>query len=98
VPPPDNESREQILRINLINVPAAPDVNRTEGVQALVKATAGFSGAEVVSIVQEAAMVCIEKEADEMNLSDLLGAAGDVKPQITPAMINFYSSLQERYK
>jgi ATP-dependent 26S proteasome regulatory subunit len=66
--------------------------------QSLVTATEGFSGAEVVSVVQEAAMVCIERNADVMGLAELHAAAASVKPQITAAMISFYTTLQDRFK
>ncbi len=106
VPPPDAGSRKQILDINLSKMPLNSDVNIDE----LVTKTAGFSGAEVVSLCSEAAFSVIETAiANDPNgspdsivpkvcMSDLNEAHSKIQPQITPTMIKFYENLQKEFE
>jgi SpoVK/Ycf46/Vps4 family AAA+-type ATPase len=61
----------------------------------LATATAGFSGAECVSIVREAALAALTTDitATAITLSQLIEAAQRVKPQITPDMLAFYAAF-----
>ena len=97
MPPPDAESRKQILEINLKRIPVHSEVLESASLDILIQSSQGFSGAEVVSIVQEAAMVCVEKRQEMVTLQDLLAAAAAVKPQITPVMLDFYAGLCKEY-
>jgi cell division protease FtsH len=52
VPLPDIRGREQILKVHMRKVPAAPDVDA----QVLARGTPGFSGADLANLVNEAAL------------------------------------------
>lgn len=88
VPPPDEQSREQILRIELRKMPVERDVDLAR----LVALTAGFSGAEIVAVGSEAAMLAVEQDAPSLSQADLEAAARGIKPQITASMLEFYEN------
>jgi SpoVK/Ycf46/Vps4 family AAA+-type ATPase len=88
VPPPDDESRLQILQLELRKMPLTGNFNYPE----MVVKTAGFSGAEVVAVCSEAAMLAIEEKSRCMRYEHMLTAIQEVKPQITPQMLQFYKS------
>ncbi len=94
VPPPDRESRMDILKLSLKKMPYE------EGILdfgKLADLTEGFSGAEVVTICREAAMIAIERDlenASSIDMSHLSEAIGRWKPQITESMLSFYRNFQ----
>ena len=90
VPPPDAASREAILRLEMRKMPVCATVCLAE----LVAATAGFSGAEVVAVTTEAAMLAMDAEAAAVLPAHLRKALRDIKPQITPEMLRFYETMQ----
>ncbi len=53
VPNPDILGREQILKVHVRKVPLAPDVN----LKVIARGTPGFSGADLMNIVNEAALL-----------------------------------------
>ncbi|MGC9133028.1 MAG: CDC48 family AAA ATPase [Nanopusillaceae archaeon] len=57
IPPPDYESRLEILKIHTRNVPLAPDTNLEE----IAKMTEGYSGADLELLVKEAALNALRK-------------------------------------
>jgi AAA+ lid domain len=63
----------------------------------LLRLTEGFSGAEVVSAVQEAGMLAIDEGEDTLLVSHLLSAVLAVKPQITPEVLSFYGKIAATY-
>lgn len=78
VPAPDLKGREQILNVHLKKVPLADDVDP----QVLARGTPGFSGADLASLVNEAALlaarrgkrvVCME-ELEESKDKVMMGA------------------------
>jgi AAA family ATPase len=93
VPPPDEGSRLQILQLELKKMPLAGDFDY----DALVRKTAGFSGAEIVGVCTEAAMLAIEANDQYLRCEHVLQAVAEVKPQITPAMLEFYRSCAEKF-
>lgn len=92
VPPPDEQSREQILRIELGKMPISSLIS----FETLVNLTEGFSGAECVALCAEAAMLAIEEGQLYLSEEHLLLAIRDIKPQITPEMINFYETFKAK--
>jgi len=58
----------------------------------LVRRTSGFSGAEIVGVCSEAAMLAIEAQSQFLLFEHLLSAVASVKPQITPTMLQFYKA------
>ncbi|MBX8801746.1 ATP-dependent zinc metalloprotease FtsH [Pseudochrobactrum asaccharolyticum] len=53
VPNPDVSGREQILKVHVRNVPLAPNVD----LKVLARGTPGFSGADLMNLVNEAALM-----------------------------------------
>lgn len=96
VPPPDAGSREQILRIQLRKMPCLFDVESV--IHSLVEKTERFSGAEVVSVCQEAAMLSIDEHLNGVALVNIHDAIEKTSPQITDVMITFYTELQRTYQ
>jgi SpoVK/Ycf46/Vps4 family AAA+-type ATPase len=90
VPPPDFESRRAILKLEMVKVPMKDDVD----IDSIAHATSGFSGAEVVAITTEAAMLALDEEAPEVSRVHIDKALGDMKPQITEDMLRFYETME----
>ncbi|MCA1951817.1 MAG: ATP-dependent zinc metalloprotease FtsH [Hyphomicrobiales bacterium] len=57
VPLPDVNGREKILRVHARKVPMAPDVN----LKTLARGTPGFSGADLMNLVNEAALLAARR-------------------------------------
>lgn len=67
---PDVKGREAILRVHLKGKPLADDVD----IGKLAKQTAGFSGADLANMVNEAAILAARKGRDRITMSDLMEA------------------------
>jgi len=57
VPNPDIVGREQILKVHVRKVPLAPDVN----LKVVARGTPGFSGADLMNLVNEAALMAARR-------------------------------------
>lgn len=57
VPLPDVNGRERILRVHVRKVPLAPDVD----LKVLARGTPGFSGADIMNLVNEAALLAARR-------------------------------------
>eukprot|EP01034_Spumella_vulgaris_P022298 gene22298-28414_t len=97
VPPPDSLSREQILRIELRKMPVRdnPDGSPLD-LPRLVRLSEGFSGAEIVAVTSEAAMLAIEEDCTQLGEDHLLTAIAGIKPQITASMLQFYETFSAK--
>jgi AAA family ATPase len=95
VPPPDEASREQILRLQLGKIPCEEGI-LTDGasMERLVQLTDGYSGAEVVALATEGAMLAVDKGAEVLGMEDLLAAGRGITPQITEEMLSFYTRFK----
>jgi cell division protease FtsH len=67
---PDAKGREAILQVHLRGKPLADDVD----IEKLAKQTAGFSGADLANMVNEAAILAARKNKTKIEMSDLLEA------------------------
>lgn len=94
VPPPDFESRKQIISKQLSKMPhccSEDDINE------FVASTDGYSGAEVVSCCSDAAMLAIEENADEVQPIHLRKAIQECKPQITAEMLAYFEGIKSSF-
>ncbi|KAJ7134465.1 AAA-domain-containing protein [Mycena epipterygia] len=85
VGPPDQEGREEILRIRMKNMNVAPDVDVVE----IARMTDGCSGAEITALCQEAALLTMHKDMNAPHVPHdaFVDASRALKKQITPAVL-----------
>ncbi|KAJ3393634.1 spermatogenesis associated protein 5 [Entophlyctis sp. JEL0112] len=94
VAPPDYQSRLSIFKIRTSKMSCATDVD----CPALAELTDGYSGAEVVSVCQEAAMFAMEEnpDAEAVSQKHFIEAISRVTPRITADMIEFYNHFRHK--
>ncbi|GAA5855531.1 hypothetical protein JCM8547_007875 [Rhodosporidiobolus lusitaniae] len=94
VSPPDFEARKHIFNIQFKKMAVAEDV----AVEELARLTEGCSGAEVVSICQDAALSAMEDnvEAPHIRREFLLHATQTVRRRITPEVVQEYEEWRDR--
>ncbi|HEX4458347.1 MAG TPA: ATP-dependent zinc metalloprotease FtsH, partial [Polyangia bacterium] len=66
VPRPDVKGREGILRVHARRVPVSTEVD----LATIAKGTPGFSGADLESLVNEAALLAARKDKDKVDMRD----------------------------
>ncbi len=66
--PPDIRDREEILNIHAKNKPLAKDVN----IRRLAERTPGFSGADLMNLMNEAAILAARRNQTEVTMTDLI--------------------------
>jgi cell division protease FtsH len=66
VPNPDIVGREQILKVHVRKVPLAPDVN----LKTVARGTPGFSGADLMNLVNEAALMAARRNKRMVSMHD----------------------------
>lgn len=64
---PDREGREAILRVHARNKVISPDVDFTN----IAKRTVGFSGADLANILNEAAILAVRENKDQVTTKDI---------------------------
>ncbi len=64
---PDIKGREEILKVHTKNKPLAPDVDLSK----IAAATAGFTGADLANLVNEAALLAVKNERKAITAQDL---------------------------
>jgi len=96
VPPPDEKARLRILEIKTRDMPLDKGVDPAT----LARRLAGYSGADIDSIVREAALSALRKnqESDAVTLSDFEEAISKIMPSITPEMEKWYMEISKRFK
>lgn len=94
VGPPDQASREAIVKLQLRRIPHDP-VPALEP-SALATALAGLSGAEIVSVFREAALCAMEEDVNATRVlaRHVDAARARVVPQITAEMTAFYARFR----
>ncbi len=96
VPEPNDEGRQQILRIYTKTMPLAKDID----IQDLARMTKGYSGADIESICREAAMIALRRDMNskEISLADFQEALRKIGPSIMPDMENWYKSFARQIR
>ncbi|PSQ45441.1 ATPase [Halobacteriales archaeon SW_6_65_15] len=93
---PDEEGREQILKIHTDDTPLSPDVSLRE----LAEITDGYVGSDLESIAREAAIEALREddEATEVGMSHFRQAMENVRPTITDDLLDYYEQMEEEFK
>ncbi|WP_319486220.1 ATP-dependent zinc metalloprotease FtsH [uncultured Cohaesibacter sp.] len=74
VPNPDITGREKILKVHMRNVPLAPDVD----LKTLARGTPGFSGADLMNLVNEAALLAARRDRRLVSMAEFEDAKDKV--------------------
>ncbi|AGF75001.1 cell division protease ftsH [Bartonella australis AUST/NH1] len=74
VPNPDVAGREQILKVHVRNVPLAPNVD----LKILARGTPGFSGADLMNLVNEAALMAASRNKRVVTMQEFEDAKDKV--------------------
>lgn len=92
---PSEEGRLQIFEIHTKRMPLAKGVSLSE----FAKKTDGYTGADIESLVREAAMLALResKEAKQVKKKHFDDALKKVKPSVTKSMIEVYKKVEENY-
>jgi transitional endoplasmic reticulum ATPase len=92
---PNAESRKKIFEVHTKNTPLGDDVKIKE----IVNSTEGFVGADIESLVREAAMSALRKDfnAKYVTRADFDAAFGKTKPSVSIETAKRYKKLEEYY-
>jgi transitional endoplasmic reticulum ATPase len=93
---PDEEGREQILKIHTDDTPLSPDVSLRE----LAEITDGYVGSDLESIAREAAIEALREDDDatEVGMNHFRQAMDNVRPTITDDLLDYYEQMEEEFK
>ncbi|MEM3956940.1 MAG: CDC48 family AAA ATPase [Thermoproteota archaeon] len=91
VPPPDEASRLQILKIHTRRMPL-------EGVslEEFAKRTEGYSGADLEALCREAGLNALRRDADKVTKEDFEKALQTIKPSLKEDMLIKYKKFGEK--
>ena len=94
VPAPDKKARLEILKIHTKGMPLAKDVD----LELLARETEGYAGSDIAALCREAAMLVLRKDikGKEVQMQHFREAIGNIKPSLTPGMIEGYETFTER--
>jgi transitional endoplasmic reticulum ATPase len=92
---PDEEGRNNILKVHTKNMPLASDVSLKE----LAKKTEGFTGADVESLVRESAMLALRENinAKLVRRKHFKEALEKVGPSVTKQSADIYKKVEENF-
>ncbi|NUE03485.1 CDC48 family AAA ATPase [Halorubraceae archaeon YAN] len=93
---PDEEGREQILRIHTGNTPLAADVSLRE----IAEITDGYVGSDLESIAREAAIEALREtdDAEEVEMRHFRKAMESVRPTINEDIMSYYEDIEQQFK
>jgi transitional endoplasmic reticulum ATPase len=91
VPEPNEQARLEIFKLYTKSMPLSSDVN----VEALVKITKGYSGADIEALCREAALNALRKDINSktVTLRDFQEAVSKIGPSISPDMETWYKGF-----
>ena len=92
---PTEEGRYSILEVHTKNMTLNKDVNLKE----ISRKTIGYTGADLESLVREAAMLALREnmDANEVKKKHFEGALEKVKPSVSKTSIEIYKKIEENY-
>ena len=88
VPPPDYNSRIEILKVHTRKMPLAEDVD----LEYIARATEGYSGADLAAVVREAGLAALRENinAEKVEMRHFIKALEKIRPSLTDEIIRFY--------
>ena len=94
IPPPDDEGREDILKIVFSKVKVENNIDWKE----ISKMMKFFSGADIAKVAREAGIMAIEDNVNvnEVGKKYIIKAIQNVKPIINEEMIKFFEDFQKK--
>ena len=92
---PVEKGRLKILEIHTKKMPLAKDVK----LDTIAKLTEGYTGADIESVVREAAMLALRADitSKQVNKKNFEEALQKVKPSVTKSTIDVYKKVEENY-
>jgi transitional endoplasmic reticulum ATPase len=92
---PESEGRKEIFKVHLKNTPLDKDVS----IDYLVSQTDGFVGADIESLVMEAAMIALRRDMSVKSVAkkDFDEALSKIKPSVSPETAKRYKKLEDYY-
>ena len=93
---PDEEGREQILKIHTDDTPLSPDVSLRE----IAEITDGYVGSDLESIARESAIEALrdDDEATEVEMQHFRRAMESVRPTVTDEIEAYYEDIEEQFR
>ncbi len=90
---PDEEGREEILKIHTEDIPLAPDVSLRE----LAERAEGHVGADLANVAREAAMIALrdDPEAEQVDMRHFRRALDSVRPTINEELLEYYENVED---
>ena len=89
LPLPDKDARESILAVHTKNTPLSKNVD----LNFISNKTDGFSGAELKSVIVEAAMIAISDNRNKVNKSDIVKSIEIINKKKNESPINSTENL-----
>ena len=96
VPPPDEAARLKILEIKTEGMPLDESVD----IKDLTRRMGGYSGADIDSVVREAAMHALRRDTEVggVTIADFEDAMAEMVPSVTPEMEMWYRESNRRFR
>ena len=102
---PDENGRENILKIHTKNMPLGDgkklydDKEREKMIDELSKNTDGYTGADIEAFVREAAILSLREnmDADKVHKKHFEEALNKIKPSVTTNTIKVYKKVEEQF-
>jgi len=93
---PDEEGREQILKIHTDDTPLSPDVSLRE----IAEITEGYVGSDLESIARESAIEALrdDDDATEVEMQHFRRALESVRPTVTDEIEAYYEDVEEQFQ
>ena len=92
---PEAEGRKQILKIHTKKMPLAKDVD----IDKIVEMTEGYVGADIESMIREAAMLALRDNIDsaEVSMKYFEKSMEKVSASVTEGDVQKYKNIEEKY-
>ncbi len=89
IPPPDEKSRREILKIHTKDMPMGKF-----DVVSFAKKMADYTGADIEAVCREAALIAMRANKKTIIKKHFEDAIGRVRPSVTPEMLEYYQKLE----